>query len=323
MSEATPHLDAEACVNEGGALLFFQDSMLPTVPYLVIDQNAFRRPHLLNPAIQRASNTGGKLLIIDAAIIEMMKNAQWELTATKSLAGLAGCPALVALGHGIPDLMRAEFRTGQPAYAQLEDVERTASLRALLAELQTQGGGTTPMLDHIKTTIAPAQMTILKGQYLDHPHNKRRVVRFRDAWAKILSAEDRRDGRGNVELQAEWLADPTWSEVVERELLAAGGSVEVARRLAFDRSITAHSLLAMSALALRWLLDNGLDTALAEKITNDVMDGEYVTIGSFCDDVISDEKRVQERLAVVRRAAELRSERVSAVQSERPPAIGA
>lgn len=76
----------------------------------------------------------------------------------------------------------------------------------------------------------------------------------------------------------------------------------------------------MSALALRWLLDNGLDTALPEKITNDVMDGEYVTIGSFCDDLISEETKVQERLALVRRAAELRSQLVTAVQNDALPA---
>jgi hypothetical protein len=50
--------------------------MLPTVWYLVLvldldlDQNAFRKPHLLTPAIQRARATGAKLLIIDAAIME-------------------------------------------------------------------------------------------------------------------------------------------------------------------------------------------------------------------------------------------------------------
>lgn len=99
--------------------------MLPTVPFIVLDQNAFRKPGLLTPAIQRARDTGAKVLIIDAAFIEMMKNAQWELTATKSLAGLAGCPELVSLGHGVPHLVRKEFETGAPAYRELEDVART------------------------------------------------------------------------------------------------------------------------------------------------------------------------------------------------------
>lgn len=57
-----------------------------------------------------------------------------------------------------------------------------------------------------------------------------------------------------------------------------------------------------------WLVDNGLDNVLAEKITNDVMDGEYVTIGSFCDDLIPEETNVPERLAVVSRAAEVRAQ---------------
>lgn len=288
--------------------------MLPTVPFLVLDQNSFRKPHLLDPAIKRARTTGAKLLIIDAAMIEMLKNPQWwEQTATRSLAALAACPELVALGHGIPDLMRTEFKTGTPAYYDLEDVERTGSLRALLKELHS--GGTTPVLDHIRATIVPARTTIAQPQYLDDQRNKQRVVKFRDAWATILSPEDRRKARGDLELQATYLAYPNWGELVECELLDFGHSPEVARRLAFDRSVTAHTLLSMSALALRWLLDNGLDNALPEKITNDVMDGEYVTVASFCEDVISEEKRVHERLAVVRRAAELRAQLIASVPS--------
>ena len=63
--------------------------------------------------------------------------------------------------------------------------------------------------------------------------------------------------------------------------MADGKASAAARRLAFDRSVTAHSLMSIAALALRWFLDQGLDNAKAERVTNDVMDLEYVTTGSF------------------------------------------
>jgi len=64
---------------------------------------------------RKARATGAKLLIHRRGDHRDDEERQWELTATKSLAGLAGCPELVSLGHGIPDLMRQEFQTGAPA----------------------------------------------------------------------------------------------------------------------------------------------------------------------------------------------------------------
>lgn len=279
--------------------------MLPTVPFIVLDQNAFRPDRgLLDDAIRMAVDTGAKLLVIEAAMVEMLKNAQWEETARRSLAGLEQHSKLVALGRAVPELMRREFAGGRPGYYELEDLERTPSLQALIRELPNGRGR---VLDTIRATILQAQATVVHPQYLDHAGNKAKLIRYRDTWAELLNAEARSITRRDRSARAMLLAHPVWGEVVERELVEAGLDAGTVRRLSYDRSVTSHSLMTRSALALRWLLDGGLDTAAPEKVTNDVMDAEYVTVASFCLELVTLEGKVKELLSVLREAAELRA----------------
>lgn len=68
--------------------------MFLAAPYVVVDQNAFRDPALLGPAIAKAGATGVRLLVIDAAMLEMTKQPdRWESTMRQSLALFATCPA--------------------------------------------------------------------------------------------------------------------------------------------------------------------------------------------------------------------------------------
>jgi hypothetical protein len=150
-------------------------------------------------------------------------------------------------------------------------------------------------------------------QYQDHPANKARMVRFRDAWGKMLDDEGRKKARTDSMFRSTLIAHPRWGEVVERELLGAGLAPEVARALAFDRSVSAHALMTMSAMALRWFAFSGLDGAAPEKVTNDLMDGDYIAVGSLCAELVSEERKVREVLADVEQAAEIRAQIVAAV----------
>ena len=286
--------------------------MLPRLPFIVLDQNAFRKPALLTPAIELARRTNAKVLIQDAALIEMMKNKHWEDTVRRSLAGLVACPELVVLGRGVSDLMRLERDTGRPAHTELEDLERTPSVRAMLAELASGFDGA--VMTNIRAKIVATQTTIVDPQYMDHAGNKQQVVGFRDAWASELAdKEASKKVRRDASFRAQVLAAPRVSRPVERELLSVGVSADAARRLAFERSVTAHSLLAMSALALDWFARGGLDSAPAESVTNDLMDCEYVTIGSFCMDVVTEDSKVKRLLSQLQEAAEIRSASASSI----------
>lgn len=276
--------------------------MLLRLPFIVLDQNAFRKDQLLAPAIKRARDIGCKLLVLDAAIIEMTKNAEWELTTRKSFKLLAECPELVSFGRALPDLFRMERDRGRPCFSCLEDEEWTPALRALIQEIPNGDG---PSLRYMRKKIAENQPKIA-NQYLDHARNKRRVMLFRDVWRAIFPGDDRRLLE-DAHTRREALAHPFWAMRFEEELVSSGAfDRQAAQALTGSRSVTSHMLLASRALALRWYVNGGLnDNTKAEKLTNDVMDMEYVVSASFCDGIVSEEKKVNSLLCDLVGAAEI------------------
>ena len=294
--------------------------MLVMAPFIVLDQNALRKPELLGPAIERARLTRVQLLILDVAVLEMMKHpTKWEETSRGSLAGLAACAGLVSVGRGVPDLMKEERDSGVPAIASLVDRELTPPFRALLLEFQNAAGGS--HLDYLRSKILDTQQRIIEAQYLQHEDNKRMLLGFRDVWKEVLPhAADRRRAGGNVQDRLALLAHPTLTRTLEQILISHGHSVRMAQRVALDRSVSAHWMLSLLAIAFRWFVDQGLDNLPAVKATNEVIDVDYITIGSLCSELISRETNVNETLAFVRGAAEIRSSVFEAVDVELPHA---
>lgn len=72
----------------------------------------------------------------------------------------------------------------------------------------------------------------------------------------------------------------------------------------------------MVALALRWFLQHGLDGRAPIKTTNDLMDLEYVAVGTCCDELVSKEPMVNEVSALVREAADIRATVFAATHGE-------
>ena len=298
-------------------------NMLLTAPFIVLDQNALRKPDLMGPAIERAYRSGAHLLILDIAVLEMMKHpSRWEETARHSLASLVGCREQVSIGRGVPALMKEERTTGVPALGSLIDQELSAPFRELLAEFQNPAGG--PYLAYLRSRIADTQKRIIEAQYLQHDANKRTLQGFRDIWKAFLPhSADRKRVRENIDDQLRILVHPTLTRQLEQLLLEGGHHVRHAQRIAFDRSVSSHWMLALLATSFRWFLDQGLDTLAAPKATNEIIDVDYITIGSLCSELISKETNVNETAALVRAAAEIRSAVFSIVDSEIPDADAA
>lgn len=294
--------------------------MLVMAPFTVLDQNALRRPELLAPAIERARKTRAQLLVLDVAVLEMMKHpTKWEGTTRRSLAGLAGCSDLVSVGRGVPDLMKEERDSGMSAIGSLVDPELSPPFRDLIHELQRPAGG--PHLDFLRSKILDTQTRIIDAQYLQHEENKRTLVGFRDVWKDFLpNGADRRRAGESVQDKLYLLAHPTLTRQLEGLLVSVGHSVRRAQRVAFDRSVSSHWMLAMLAIAFRWFVDQGLETLPATKATNEVIDVDYITIASLCSELISKETNVNETLVFVRGAAEIRAKVFAMVDAELPDA---
>lgn len=277
--------------------------MYSPLPYLVLDQSALRRPSILHPALAQAEREGLQLLVPDVAILEMMKNAQWEAAARNSLRSLFPVRHLVVLGRCVADLIRDELRTGIPALNRIVDKERTPSLIRLIVDLNTDPDG--DALRYARSHIQNAHERTLPA-YLDHADNHRMMVRFRDGWRKLLEPNFKPQDCAPLETRVALLADPFWGKMLCDDLTSLDVHPKTAQSLSFGRSVTSHSFLTAVSMSLRWYIDHGLDRASPTKITNDLLDGDYVTIASFCANLVTEETRLRQRLDEVRSAAQVR-----------------
>jgi hypothetical protein len=271
------------------------------LPFLILDQNAFRDHTVFDPALERARSTGCKLMVIDAALIEMTKNIpHWEETTRRSFALLAQRPDLVTIGRAVPELLLLEHETGAPAFDQLEAEDLVPQFRAFLAETQTGSGST---IENARREIAQAQ-ALMHKQYLDGPRNKRRIQRWCETYKQMFSGAEDRERLREPEVRRSFLADQRWAEMLQTELEKAG--CLVASRLAYERSVSAHTLLASALVGLRWFVNGGVETARESTATNDLMDADYATLGSFCRELITKENKLREEWEDLQAIGELR-----------------
>lgn len=162
--------------------------------------------------------------------------------------------------------MKEERDSGMSAIGSLVDPELSPPFRDLIHELQRPAGG--PHLDFLRSKILDTQTRIIDAQYLQHEENKRTLVGFRDVWKYFLpSGADRRRAGESVQDKLYLLAHPTLTRQLEGLLVSVGHSVRRAQRVAFDRSVSSHWLLAMLAIA-RWMTSSShLDGVSASRST--------------------------------------------------------
>ncbi|WP_148712777.1 hypothetical protein [Corallococcus sp. AB030] len=276
------------------------------LPYIVLDQNVLRDEVQIRSALELATKYQTSLLLPDVALMEMMKNEQWESTARRSLALLAKTPSRIAIAWGTGELLRNELAAGHPQI-DLVDNEVTEQFRAVLEQLRTKPQSA---LDELRPHIPGAQ-SMAQRQHLNHQHNKNRILRMVDAWKGILKPEAikalRRENSDDL-FQA-LLASENLTNLFEDWLKGADFPPDAARRLAAERSITSHVCLCYAALGLRWLKRQGIEGVQSEKVTNDLVDMDYVLIASFCIKLFTKEGNVNRMLEDIKAVAELRNER--------------
>lgn len=288
-------------------------------PYIVLDQNVLRDEAQIQSALELADKCQAWLLLPDVALMEMMKNEHWEDTARRSLALLSTRPNQVAVAWGVGELFRRELAAGRPQI-DLVDEEVTNQFRLMLAQLAKNPK---IALDDWRPHI-PAAQALAQRQHLDHEHNKDRVLRMVKSWKAILTPEGinrLRKEEDDTLFQAllasdhitrlfeEWL-----KRLFETWPLDVDFNPESARRLATERSITSHVSLCYAALGLRWLKYQGIEGARGDKVTNDVVDMDYVLLASFCIDLFTKEGKVKKMLENIKAVAALRDERFLVVE---------
>lgn len=255
-----------------------------------IDTSYLRKPEL--EAALQASSASDRFVLADTAVVETMKNAQWELTARLSFEIISRYPLRVWTATEPPLLMQAELETGRDT-TEVTDSRLTAAFRKLLVEISSGNDG--PTLAHIRNEIVGAQTTMANEQQ-DHCQNIADLKAARDAVTTCINVQkyrrlpDEASKRGFRLSFAKALAQKSLREIAQEE----GKSPEIGDALANGRGFILRHLIGHNLLGFKWAINNGLDCFPAHKATNELMDLRHAVIGTFCDGILTAEASVTE-----------------------------
>jgi hypothetical protein len=260
------------------------------LPYVVIDQNCLRDESILNERIIRARTHGELIVLADTAFIEMTKNAEWELTINQSLKILAKFPMGVVASYSPGQLLRMERDSGQ-ALCDIVDHNSTPKIRRLLGEI---GRGENHFLKVIEPFVIDGQ-SVFREQKLNHERNRPYVGAAVEFWKLLLTKTAIKQLRRNDrKLFCELLASPHVTERCRVAMDMLGWAKGSTAYLASHPSVSSHNFLCISALGLRYLAEGGFESKSAEKITNDVADLDYLLTATFCKNLLTKDKKLNE-----------------------------
>lgn len=255
----------------------------------VIDTNYLRKPELetrLQP-----SAAGDRFILTDTAVLETLKNAQWEFTARKSFEIIARYPNKIWIAKAPADLRREELSTGVDT-RDVIDAALSAGFRELLAELASGSDG--PNLVSLRAKIVSAQSDLAKQQQ-NHAANFNGLKSFVD---DIRNKLDVKGYRKTVDLVQKdkvrlflikTLAQVCLKKVIELE----GGSATVGDALANGRGISIRYQIGLYCLGFKWAMKGTISPDPA-KATNEMMDLSHALIATYFDDILSEEASVRE-----------------------------
>ncbi len=263
--------------------------------YLVVDQNYLRTPQL---QVLLGADNLSRFVLPDLALLEMTKGAHRELTLTQSLAQLSRYPQRVVVAKAMSACLQNELTKKQSASGYLVHKEGTDFLRKILDAVAT--GNKNRELAQVLEDL-DGHIPALEAEYLDHAANKNRAMELVDA-AKLDMPPDfaKRVRNGTATFQ-ERLAF-----VHER---ACSLSVAVLADFGFSRE-KAIAFIRTKPLLLRyfylniwncleWERHGRLESMVDRRVSNDLLDREYVIAATSFEGLLTNEKRMNEAYETV------------------------
>lgn len=258
--------------------------------YLVVDQNFLRADELRS---QLVSDPSLCIVLPDLAFLEITKNERWELTLRLSLAVLAAYRQRVFVGRSVSESLRYELGHGKPVTGHMTHREATRYVREILASVEsgTEGEGIARIRSNPDNHLQE-----LQRDYLDHGANKLHASKLVDA-TKLLApsafAKRVRGSRASREERLEFLAKQAPSILVG-VLMDNGFSRERAISFARKKPMLLRYFYLKMWASIDWLEMGRLEGLGEKKVTNDLLDHEYVLTATFFDGVLSKERKVND-----------------------------
>ena len=256
----------------------------------VVDTNFLRKAEL-ETALQSAANTD-RFVLADTAVLETMKNAQWESTARRSFQIISHHPQKIWLAKAPGDLLAEEITTGQET-RDIIDSSRSGGFRSMLQEIASGIDGTAMAFARANVTAAQSDLT---QQQQNHPANLQGLrVAFGDIRNSFDIAAYRRIPDATQKEMIRLHRIKTLAQASVRKLAELEGkSTEIGIALANGRGILVRFQIGYYCLGFKWAVNNGLDSFPAERATNEVMDLDHALIATYFDEILSEETSVRE-----------------------------
>lgn len=255
----------------------------------VVDQNVMRRVELVDFMVARAD---AKFVIPDTGLLEMVKSELWEETFRRSFKVFVPVVRRCFMSMSVQEARELELKRRVSAEGQLLPDDFTKLLRSAIVESQSGSG---PTMSQLRGRVAELQQDLQRHE-LNAQANREELLRLVSELRSKLTKDEikacRQEGMSGrlarIDI-ARSVGDALY--VAHMEKLDAPASVS--RRLWKTKSMTRRWCYSLVHHALQWLGDGGLDTATDKVVLNDILDQDYVIIGSFFDGVLSLETDVQ------------------------------
>ena len=263
--------------------------------YLVVDQNFLRTAALRNVLVERPNV---QLVLPDLAMLEMTKPDERELTVALSLETIARYPGRLFVSRAMSECLKYELTTGRSVAGHLLFRPATAFLRTVL--LAVESG--IPNDQYRRVIDDPENhLSALKRAYLNHTENKSRSLELLAETKRQMSIEFAKRVRASRATREEWI---DFVRTKALSLLAGvlqdnGFSLERAMAFIRTRPMLVRYFYLKVWTCLVWEEQGRLEGLGAKKVSNDLLDHEYVLAATFFDGVPSDEPKVNDAYGAV------------------------
>lgn len=254
----------------------------------VVDQNYFRSAELLSIS---SAEPKAKFVFPDVALIEMCKGTEWWETMRRSLQTLAARPGRVLQSMSVGEALNIELKTLKSIDGYLLPRQMRDFTRSVLVGIKesTSSSGISAIDSH----ISQAQLE-LQQEELNHLQNQTSLTTRTAIIQKALAGEPLKKLRSGIASKADTLSSirQIAIDLAATHLCNEGYSINKVKQFLRQKPLLLRFYYVNVRHAFEWATKGGLGTYPAEKVTNDLLDQEYVIIGSFFDKLLSKEQRV-------------------------------
>ena len=258
-------------------------------PFIVIDQNQMRDANVVASLLDRCCRDNFHILIPDIAGFEFPKGLCPQKTWTASLCELAPYRELVCVSRKLTNMMAEESQRGEPCRKLIDD-NLTSCLRSILRNLEV---GDDSAVREITEKQLPKFLPSSREVWENHEAHKAWITTLQGLREFTDPTQLKRMRTAPLEGLVEWLSSDVITSFVFQGLKKGGLDKSIALRLTLEPSVRAGFVSALAALAGYWLASGGLESAPAAKLTNDLLDTEYVILGALSEGLCTQDKRAR------------------------------